>query len=176
MFQNHKKIIYLLAASIILVATLGSSAFVLYRRIQRESGSVKSAEASIALLEDKENTLANERQGLEAMRPEIDRLNDAFLNDEKFVDFLKLLEAMARQTGVMFQAQNANLPRSSAGKAELNFSVKGDYAAVVKFFMLVDELSYAGVIDQLTFTPAGAKSLGVDVRAHYVIFNFVPQQ
>ena len=106
---------------------------------------------------------------------EIDLLDGTFLSEGTFVDFLRLLESLAKKTGVKFSAQNARLPQSDKEMASLNFEITGNFRGVADFFALLDKIPYAGIVDSANISPKaeGQKGTGaVTARINYIIFNF----
>lgn len=176
MFQTSKQIKYLLGLEICAVVAIIVAGNFLYWNIQKQSKDVKDAETAIAVLDQKERDLANARQGLETMRLQMERLDQSFLNNDSFVGFLKLLEETARRSSVTFQAQSASLPRNKSDKADISFTISGEYGAIVNFLSFLDELSYSGIVDSVNIIPSSAKGSALNARVHYVIFNFKPQQ
>ena len=176
MLKTNKKSIILLAVSICLLLILIVAIGLLFNRIKIESASIKSAETAIAILEDKEKDLTNAKNSLEALKKDIEKIYKSFLTEESFVDFLKLLENMAGKSGAIFQAEKADLPSSSGGRAELSFVVRGSFASIVNFVSLFDMVPYTGIIDQVSILPDNANKTKMIMRAHYVIFNFLPRQ
>ncbi|MEK9175245.1 MAG: hypothetical protein AAB795_01480 [Patescibacteria group bacterium] len=174
--QINKKTIFLLIGSICAFVIFIVLADLLYNYIQAQGASIKSAKIAIVVLEDKEKDLINAKNNLELLKEDITKIDQAFLSEASFVTFLKLLEALAQKSGVIFQAENADLPRSSDGKAELNFMVRGDYPSLIKFFSLLDQIPYSGIIDQVSISPDSTKNSTLIVRARYVVFNFISQQ
>jgi hypothetical protein len=175
MLRNHKQTIILLIISVCVLVALIASAVFLYNFIKIKSTSIISAKTEIATLEAKEKDLNNTKNDLELLKKDIEKIDQAFLSEESFVTFLKLLEMIAQKSGVMFQAETANLPQSSGGKAELSFRVQGDYPSIIKFFALFDQIPYAGIIDQVSILPDNTKKTELTARARYVIFNFLSQ-
>lgn len=169
------KTVILLVGSVCVAVLLGIVGSMLYNFIKTESDSIKSAESAIAELESKEKDLANAKNSLETLKKDIDSIDQSFLSEGSFVAFLKLLETMAQRSGVTFQAESANLPRTLGSRAEINFSVRGDYSSLVKFFALFDQAPYAGIVDQISISPDSTKGSLLVARARYVIFNFLPR-
>jgi len=176
MWQNHKESMIWMIASVCAMLVLSGVAIFLYRSIKNESAQIKGAENAIAALDGKERDLANTKTALQELRSEIDGLDHAFLSDERFVGFLKLLESLAGEAHVVFEASRADLPRSADGNAGLSFGVRGEYASIVRFFSLLDHVKYAGVVDQVLITPESAKGNALIVRGHYAVFNFTQPQ
>lgn len=175
MWHNHRESLIWMIASACTVAVLFGVAVFLYQSVIAESARIKSAENAIAELENKERDLADAKAALQDLGPEIEALDAAFLTDEKFVGFLKLIESLASDAHVVFEANRADLPKSVGGNAGLGFGVRGDYASIVRFFSLLDHVTYAGIVDQVLISPEGAKSGMLVVRGHYVVFNFSQQ-
>ena len=160
---NNKKPFWALAAGFTILAILGALIWFTYGKIQQASAVSAEAEGKIALLEKKEREFSLAESNLKDFGPEIDLLDGAFLSEGTFVDFLRLLESLAKKTGVKFSAQNAKLPQSDKEIASLNFEITGNFRGVADFFALLDKIPYAGIVDSAIISPKadGQKRTGV---------------
>ena len=105
---NNKKPFWALAAGLTILALFGALIWFTYGKIQQASAVSAEAEGKIALLEKKEREFSLAESNLKDFGLEIDLLDGTFLSEGTFVDFLRLLESLAKKTGVKFSAQNAN--------------------------------------------------------------------
>ncbi len=166
--KNLSKIIVLASLTILVLA---SAAIFLYLKIQSETGSLDSQLAKIAVLEKRERDFSGARQSLSDFSGEISVLKKSFLSEKEFVDFIKILESTGQKAGVKFKAQSATLSGSPAG-AGINFTVDGDFVSVAKFFVLLDNLQYSGILNGVFISPITDNSKMVRATANYIIFNF----
>lgn len=176
MWQTNKQTIILLTGGLFVLLILCVSASFLYSFINTESLSIRAAETTIAALEYKEKDLINAKNDLSAFKKENEKIERSFLTEESFVSFLKLLEEIAGKSGVKIQIDRAILPNSASGKAELNFMIRGNYSAIAFFFILFDQIPYAGIVDQISIMPDGTAKNMLISRAHYIILNFSTPQ
>ncbi len=172
---NNKKPFWALAVGFVILALFGILIWLTYGKIQQASAVSAEAEGKIALLEKKEREFSLAESNLKDFGPEINLLDSAFLSEGTFVDFLRLLESLAKKTGVKFSAQNAKLPQSDQETASLNFEIIGNFRGVTDFFALLDKIPYAGIVDNANISPkaAGQKITGaITARINYILFNF----
>ena len=172
---NNKKSFWALAAGFAILAILGALIWFTYGKMQQVSAVSAEAEGKIALLEKKGREFSLAESNLKDFSPEIGLLDDSFLSEGAFVDFLRLLESLTKKTGVKFSAQNARLPQSDKETASLNFEITGNFRGVADFFALLDKIPYAGIVEGANIFPRaeGQKGTGaVTARINYIIFNF----
>lgn len=172
---NNKKPFLALAAGLAILVLLGAFIWFTYGKIKQSSMISADAESKIALLEKKGREFSLAESNLKDFGPELELLDGAFLSERTFVDFLRLLESLAKKTGVKFFAQNAKLPQSDKETASLNFEITGNFRGVANFFALLDKIPYAGIVDGASIFPKadGQKTTGViTARINYIIFNF----
>lgn len=177
---SNKKPILMFGMAILILAALVASAWFLYQKIKEASAVVAEAEGKIALLEKKGREFSLAAAGIRDYEKEIEFLESAFLNESKFVDFLKLLESLSRKANVNFSAQSARVPLSSGQgetqEAALSFELTGSFGAVANFINMLDRAPYAGIIDSLNIVPKvepGQKNTGMLLaKINYIIFNF----
>ena len=172
---NNKKPFWALAVGLVVLALLGALIWFTYGKIKQSSMVSAEAEGKIAFLEKKEREFVLAESNLKDFGPEIDLLDGAFLSEGTFVDLLRLLESLAKKTGITFSAQNARLPQSDKEMASLNFEITGDFRGVANFLALLHKMPYAGIVDGANISPKaeGQKRTGViTARINYIIFNF----
>ncbi|MDP3934795.1 MAG: hypothetical protein Q8Q46_01070 [Candidatus Giovannonibacteria bacterium] len=172
---NNKKPFWALGLGLIIFVFFIFLGWFIYGKIKQSSMVSAEAEGKIALLEKKEREFSLAESNLKDFGQEINLLDGAFLSEGTFVDFLRLLESLARKTGVKFSAQNAKLPQLEKEIANLNFEITGNFRGVADFFALLDKIPYAGIVDNANISPKaeGQKKTGeVTARINYIIFNF----
>ena len=172
---NNKKPFWALGLGLAIFTLLAFLGWFTYGKIQQASAVSAEAEGKIALLEKKEREFSLAESNLKDFGSEIGLLDDSFLSEGTFVDFLRLLEGLAKKTGVKFSAQNARLPQSEKETASLNFEITGNFREVADFFALLDKIPYAGIIDNANVSSkaGGQKGTGaITARINYIIFNF----
>lgn len=174
---NNKKPFWALGLGVAVLAVLGVLIWLTYGKIKQASSVSAEAEAKIGLLEKKEREFALAESSFKDFGKEIDLLESSFLSEGTFVDFLRLLENLAREAGVKFSAQSARLPQSEKEIASLNFGVTGSFRGVASFFALLDKIPYAGILENANIFPKeqGQKRTGeITAKINYIIFNFKP--
>lgn len=165
-----------LGLAILLLAALGVLAWFLYQKIAEVSAVIAEAETKIALLEKKEREFSTAESGVQDYEKEIELLESAFLNESKFVDFLRLLEDLSKKTGVAFSAKSAKIPAAQGQEAMLSFEILGNFSSVINFMALLDKIPYAGLVESASIAPKaepGKKATGMlTAKINYLIFNF----
>ena len=147
----------------------------LYTAIAKHSVAIKEADTAIVALENKAEDLAVARKNTEDLHETITTVESSLITPETFVRFIESLETIARDAGVIFQATSAELPKSTKGRAVLNFELRGTYRNTVKFFVLLDRLPYAGIVEQLNMGPgnnAREATSSLRTTGRYVLFSF----
>ncbi|KKT29534.1 hypothetical protein A3G55_01370 [Candidatus Giovannonibacteria bacterium RIFCSPLOWO2_12_FULL_44_25] len=162
---SNKKPIFVLSFAVLSLAALGVLIWMLYQKISEVSAVVAEAEAKMAFLEKSEREFSVAESGVKDYEKEINLLESAFLNESKFVDFLKLLEGMSKKSGVGFSAKSAKIPAAKGEEAALSFELSGDFGSVVNFIALLDKIPYSGIAESVNVAPK-------TTRINYLIFNF----
>lgn len=172
MLQVHKKTLWYTVILLALFLLLGGSIVLLYQRIVLASAVIKEAEGATAVLKHKEQGIGNNKRGLEELSASLAALEKSFVSQHTFVQFVELLEQLAQETGVAFRAQGAVLPTSPNEKAILRFEIQGSYAALVRFFILLDAVPYAGFTEDIRIAPLGKDAETLRASVTFTIFNF----
>lgn len=172
MLKINKKILRYAIIMLALFLLLGGLIVLLYQRIVLASAAVKEAEGEIAVLQYKERGISNNKRGLEESSASLASLEESFVSQYTFVQFVELLERIAQETGVTFQAQGAILPASTNEKATVRFEIQGTYAEFVRFFIMLDAIPYAGFVEDLRMAPLGKDAETLRASATFTIFNF----
>ena len=94
------------------------------------------------------------------------------------MNIVKLLEGLALKSGNAFKAESASLPTAGKEPASIIFTVEGRFANVYNFITLLDNVPYAGLINDMSVASKadGTKSTGIlTARINYLIFSFKPK-
>ena len=184
MFWKNKSNL-LLMFSIIFAGLLISANWVLYQKIKLASAVVLEAEQNIASLEKKQRELTGAISAISVSGDNITAINNIYLNEDNFVDLVELLESLALESGNAFKAESAMLPARPAGgptagkePASILFTVEGRFANIYNFITLLDNIPYAGLIENISVGPKtdGTKNTGIlTARINYLIFSFKPK-
>ncbi len=167
--QNKYWLIIILVAACILAGTF--YAF-LYLRVKDLSTIVSEAEFRIAVLLEEERAFSVAFKDIEDAGADIKLLNHAFVNEDTFIDFLRLMEEIAAKASVKFDAESARLPQAANEEASIDFSLAGEFSGILKFFTILDEQPFSGIIESLEISQKDAKSGALRASAKYFIYNF----
>src|SRR3989344_1920327 len=169
MMKFNGKTFWLAAAGILILGIISSAAWFFYFEINKTSKVISDASVSFALLEEKGREFAESSANLEKYSFEIANLDRAFLSEETFVDLLRLFEELARTTNVKFKAQSAKVPTGADDKASLSFELEGEREPLVRFFIMLDKIPYAGLVDEFSWTQQGKGTNLIKVAGSYII-------
>jgi len=173
MLKNHSYSLYYAIGTILLLALACFVAVLLYRNIRIVGEEVLIAERSIASLEEQERAIIQNRKLLDASSDIIKDIESVFLSDDTFVRFIEMLERFAGISGVVLETRSAE-PASGKekNKTVVKFEVRGEFGAISRFFILLDESVYSGMIEDLRIAPAGKGTNILRAQASFVIFSF----
>ncbi len=177
MFWKNKSNL-LLMLSIIFAGLLISANWLLYQKIKSASAIVLEAEQNIASLEKKQRELTGAISAISVSGDNITAINNIYLNEDNFVDLVELLESLASESGNAFKAESARLPTAGKEPASILFTIDGRFADVYNFITLLDNIPYAGLIENISIGPKtdGTKNTGIlTARINYLIFSFKPK-
>ena len=182
MLASKKTLLQIIGASALLMFLAAVSWF-LYQKIIAVSTVQASSEGKIASLEEQAAEFSRSEENLKNLESEINLINNAFINEESFVEVVRFLEGLARASDLKFTAESAKLPTSQKEEANILFTVEGDFNSAMRFLILLDRSPYSGFISALAIGPrntstAGRKSSGpvaagtIAAKINYTIFNF----
>ena len=173
MFNVKKTWISSLAVLLVVFAVLLFGAVFLYAKIRHVSAEIRNAREQIYIAEKKQQEFANARRSLLEYQKEIATLDFVFIGEDTFVQLIRSFEGTARAAGVSFKAQNAQLPLTDSEEASFSFEIKGDFSSVAKFFALLDQSPYAGMVDRTVIQRVDPKSKTIQANITYLIFNYL---
>ncbi len=147
----------------------------LFSIVSDESTRVKAAETEIAVLEAKTHDLIEAKKGLLKHADAISDINRSFISEEHFVDFVRLIEALGRTSGVTLKINNASLPEKG-GTVRVSIEVAGGYEQITHFIILVDHIPYPSIIANISINSENAER-GDRMRAllRLDVFNYSAQ-
>ena len=177
MFWKNKSNL-LLALSVVFAGLLISADLFLYQKIKSASAVVLEAEQGIVSLEKKQREFISAVADVKASENSITAIQNIYLNEDTFVNLVKLLENLALKSGNVFKAESARLPAAGKEPASILFTIEGRFANVYNFITLLDNIPYAGLIEDISIGSKtdGAKSSGIlTARINYLIFSFKPK-
>ena len=175
--RRINKTTYFLLFCVLLLAGISVLAWFIYGKIGEISDVLKKAEAQIAFLEAKEKEFSKASSEIENSRAQTDKIRAVFLSEETFVNFMELLESLAREAGVGIRAESAKLPQDT-GPANIIFSLEGAFSQIMRFLALLDHIPVAGIASSIEI---GAKeSLAREkipsdtllAKINYIILNY----
>jgi len=169
----NRKTFWLMISGVVFLGGISYAIWFLYSEIDDASKAIADASVNFALLQEKEKEFDESSKNLQKYSAEIDNLDGTFLREETFVDLLRLVEELARTSGVSFKALGAKVPTAADDKAVLSFELAGEKEPLVRFFILLDNIPYSGIVDGISWTRQGKSSDQVKVSASYLIFNYI---
>lgn len=169
---------FFLISSVIFAGILLSAGWFLYRKIEIASAVVLQAEQSIASFEKRTREFSNAISDIKNSEKNIAAIKDIYLDEDRFVSFVELLETLASRSGNGFKAESAVLPTVDKEPASILFTIEGGFANIFNFITLLDNIPYTGLIENVSVRPKadGAKGARVlTARINYLIFSFRPK-
>lgn len=169
--------IYLLVFGAIILIGIGVFAWWIYEKIADVSGVIKSAEANIALSDAKREEFSKVTSEISKFKDQTGRVEAVFLKEEIFVNFLELLESMSKEAGTKIKMESARLPQANE-PANVVFSLEGNFSQIIKFFILLDHMPIAGIVNNMEIyskTARAGEKISSDMlsaKATYTIFSF----
>lgn len=171
--NTSRRSLYILFAGIILLLSLAAGSWLFYSKINMESNIIIDASSQIALVQKKESDFDVSKANLQKYGADIQKLRNAFLSESTFVAFLQAMESLAKKAQVEFKAVNASLPTSSSDSAVFSFQLKGGAQELVRFFILLDQVPYSGIVLNVQWTRQGKGGDIITVTGDYQIFNYI---
>lgn len=176
--RSEHKFFYLAAVAFAVLMLLSAVSWLFYSKIKTTSKVISEAETTIMFLENKEKEFSKAAEELKETEEKIKIIESVFLREETFVEFVELLEGLARAAGVRIQVENAALAVSSPEPASISFAVESDFSGIINFLMLLDNIPISGIIDSAEILPQTRQedekkqSGALRIKARYIIFNF----
>lgn len=181
--KSKSYILPIFSLTLILLLIGTASAFIYYK-IKGVSAVTGEAETKIVALEKEDRAFGDAVKSLENYGETIKLLDSAFLSEKGVVEFLKFMERLAKNAGVSLKTESAQLPNQKSSEATFRFKAEGDFGSLMKFFVLLDDLPYAGIITNMEIVPLAPqgnetkeqKIKNLQATISYAILNFAPVQ
>lgn len=176
LLKNKSKL--LLGLSVVVAGILLAAGWLFYNKIKAASAIVLEAERDIVSFEKKEREFANAISDIENSGKNIAAIKNIYLNEDRFVSFVELLETLALRSGSKFKAESAALPAAGKEPASILFTVEGRFANIFNFISLLDNIPYAGLVENISVRQKAGETKGSGVltaRINYLIFSFRPK-
>ena len=173
MFNVKKSWISSLGAGVFALGVLLFGAVFLYAKIRHLSVETRNARDQIYIAEKKQKEFVSADRSMAEYQTEIATLDQAFVREDTFVQFLRFLEDAARISGVSFKAANARLPLTDSEEASFSFELRSDFSGIARFFSLLDQNPYAGIVDHVFIRRPEDKSKTIQADGTYLIFNYL---
>lgn len=176
--RSKHKTFYLAAVAFAVLVLLSAVIWLFYSKIKTTSKVISEAETTIMFLENKEREFSKAAAELKETEEKIKIIESVFLKEETFVEFVELLEGLARVAGVRIQVENAALAASSPESASVSFAIESNFSGIINFLTLLDNIPVSGTIDSAEILPQARQedekkqSGALRMKARYIIFNF----
>lgn len=137
-YKNKKFIaIALVAVNLFLF----SAAAYLYFKTQEKTASVLTARAEISRIDNSITAAKSIERLLKDMADEKDKIDSIFLNKENIIEFIKELENLASESGVLLELSSANVP-------EFKFKLFGEFGDIFRYLEILEKISYRIIFEQ----------------------------
>jgi hypothetical protein len=167
--MTSKKIICTISIffSLITIVLVVFVVFPLFKKIRTTSEEIISEKNSIATLRIQEDEIENFRKNYPSYRPNLEKMEQLFIDTEDPIDFIKFLEETASDCGVT--SEISLLPSSEENKNSVTFQFfsNGDFSKILKFSEKLENGPYLVKINNLTINNSSEK-----VNANFSIEAF----
>lgn len=174
MNKNKKNHILKIIVTLFIILLLVFIYLFLYSKIKFLSAQIGDAKSLVLALEEKRHGLDTAKTVVEDFKEEIQIIENAFLSEENFINFVGSLEDFENKSGAEFTAKEANFPANKSGYVEFSFSLKGGGENIFRFLFLLDNSQYSGTLRKISFRRENEGSKNFIADVHYSIFNFKP--
>ena len=162
--KNNNNKIYIISSVFILVSLFLVLFFIwpLFKEIEKNSYDLVLARNNIIALEAQNNETKNFKNNYSTYKPNLDRIDQLFVDPNNPVDFIEFLESTASSSQVTSQI---SLPPSSSGSKQfIVFQIisKGNFSNMMDFSKKIESGPYLIEIDNLTIQNSGEKSVSKD--------------
>ena len=121
---------------------------------------LKAAKEEFASLEQKQSTLWTLEREIESRKNDLDRFDTAFLNADKAVSFVSLLEHMANVSSTVLTISTASLnekEKDAPGHSSFTILIRGSIPGLMQFITMAENMPYFTEITALSISAQGGQ-------------------
>lgn len=155
MITKHTKIVATVALLILLGALIALGVLWYLISVSKEAFAVQQKEIAKAHVHERE--LASLARLVEESEEERTLLASYMLKEEDVIDFLSLLENMAKEQGVVIEIRSLNVGEidDSFEELQVNLTAEGSYEAVHHTLRLLETLAYQSYVGSASISRKG---------------------
>jgi hypothetical protein len=145
--MDIKKKIYILSGiiSIIFLAVVFWFVPFLIGQIRQASSDFIRLQSDLITIQKTQNDVEHQKKEYQAIKPEIERNTNVFLEKSKAISFIIALEEIARQSGNQTEIQV--MDQSSKESIVFQVSLWGGFVNLIKFMSYLDNLTYLNQVE-----------------------------
>lgn len=145
--MDIKKKIYILSGivAVIFLAIVFWFVPFLINRISRASSDFIRLQSDLIAIQKTQNNVEYQKKEYQAVKPEIEKITNVFLEKGKAISFIMALEEIARQSGNQTEIQV--LDQSLAESIVFQISLWGGFSNLIKFMSYLDNLAYLNQVE-----------------------------
>lgn len=144
----------------------------IFKEIKRNSGDFISAKNSMVALKLQADEIKFFKDNYQAYKPNLDKIDQMFVDENNPVDFFKFLEDTAYNSQITSQI---SLPSASSGDQQsiiFQFSSKGSFSNVLDFTKKIEAGPYFCEIENLSIKNSSDKNILADYSSREVNAGF----
>lgn len=116
-------------------------------QISQASSNLISLGNALTKIQKDQKDVEYQKKEYQAIKPEIERITDVFIERGKAIDFIIALEKIAQQSGNRAEIQVVDLSRESAESIDFQVSLWGGFSNLIKFMVYLDNLDYLNQVN-----------------------------
>ena len=156
--NNREKQIFVftvIGAVVMIITVLFALFFPSVAMLRRASERSEERKTFISGVNEYENNLANLKKGLLDNDQNIEMIREKLLSNDDIIRIIVLLENLSEQVNV---DQEVSISRQAENKVVLKNSISGEFNNIMQYIDGMENLKYAVVIEEITFSSIRDKS------------------
>ncbi|MFH1308488.1 MAG: hypothetical protein ABIH51_00560 [Patescibacteria group bacterium] len=171
MLFNKKKLIILSIFGLVFLVLFFLIIYPLLRGIKKDSENYVTAKKDLVLFRGNIDNLKKIKQNNEIWKPNINKIDDLFIDSKILVDFIKFLEKIARDSNVLIDISPGELILGKDDSwSSMNFQIiaRGSFIGFSEFFEKIEASPYLINVQNLTIEKIADSKLKSE---NYLGFN-----
>jgi len=147
--MDIKKKIYILSGTIVVVLLMVVFWIVpfLIGQISQASSNFVSLQRDLIKIQKTQNDVEYQKKEYQAIKPEIKKITNVFLENGKAINFIIALEEIARQSGNQTEIQVMDQGKESEESIVFQVSLWGKFSNLIKFMSYLENLAYLNQVE-----------------------------
>ena len=154
MSEKNKIYAFALAVILLILAVVFLIIPLLVSKIKSTSISLAQQKEALNNLEAKQRNFYEFNREYQQIKPDLEKIDSAFVEEGKILDFIVALENIAKQSGNKYEIKVIERPAGGTeqgGAKSINFqiSLKGSYPNLIRFLVYLEGLPYMNKVSTL---------------------------